>query len=107
MVTEATKKWHEATPSSSDDEGGSSSNGSNISMSYEESRLKRARGEEDDDPDFDQKGETRGSHAQTRVATEDDTVSQSQPISILHDLLIDNVQGATRKYVTNASSCPR
>jgi hypothetical protein len=96
MATEATKEWRKATPALSDDEEGSPSDESATSTSYEEEALtprpkKRARGEEDDDLDFDPKGETRASRTETQVATEDDTVSQSQPISILHELLIDNV----------------
>jgi hypothetical protein len=112
MATEATKEWREAIPASSDDEEGSSLDGSATSTSYEEEQLtlrpkKRARGEEDDDSNFDPKGETRASRVDTRVPPEDDTVSQRLSISILHKLLIDNVRGASRKYVTNASSCPR
>jgi hypothetical protein len=53
---EATKECHKATPASSDDEEGSSLDGSTTSMSYEEEQFtprpkKSARGEEDDDPD--------------------------------------------------------
>jgi hypothetical protein len=81
-------------------------------MSYEEEVLtprpkKRARGEEDDDPDFDLKGETQASRVESRVPPEDDTVSQRIEVSILHPLLIDNVRGASRKYITNVSSCHR
>ena len=55
---EALENWREATPDASDDEG-SSSDGS---TSYESEDLtprpeKRPRGEEEDDPDFDPKGE--------------------------------------------------
>ena len=55
---EALRKWREATPDVSDDEG-SSSDGS---KSYESEELtprlvKRPHGEEEDDPDFDPKGE--------------------------------------------------
>jgi hypothetical protein len=61
---EALENWHEATPDGSDDEG-SSSDGS---TSYESEELtprslKRPCGEEEDDPNFDPKGEARGSRA--------------------------------------------
>ena len=62
---EALENWCEATPNASDDEG-SSSNGN---TSYESEELtprpvKRPRGEEEDDPDFDPKGEARGSRVE-------------------------------------------
>ena len=55
---EALENWCEATPDASDDEG-SSSDGS---TSYNSEELtprpvKRPHGEEEDDPDFDPKGE--------------------------------------------------
>ena len=55
---EALENWREATPDASDDEG-SSLDGS---TSYESEELtprpvKRPHGEEEDDPDFDLKGE--------------------------------------------------
>jgi hypothetical protein len=58
MSTEALENWRKATPDASDDEG-SSSDGS---TSYESEELtsrpvKRPCGEEEDDLDFDSKGE--------------------------------------------------
>ena len=58
MSTEALENWCEATPNASNDEG-SSSDGS---TSYEREELtlrpvKRPHGEEEDDPNFDPKGE--------------------------------------------------
>jgi hypothetical protein len=71
------------------DEEGSPSDGSTTLTSYEEAQLtprlkKRARGEEDDDLDFDPKGKPRASCVESRVALEDDTISQRLPVSILH-----------------------
>jgi hypothetical protein len=71
---EALENWHKATPDASDDEGLSSDG----STSYESKELtlrplKRPRGEEEDDPDFDSKGEARGSHTEPRVPPKDDT----------------------------------
>ena len=59
MATEVAEQWREPTPKRIDDEG-SSSNGS---TSYESEELilrpqKRPHGEEEDDPDIDQKGDT-------------------------------------------------
>ena len=59
LTKEALKNWHEATPDASDDEGSSSDR----STSYESEELilrpqKRPHGEEEDDPDIDQKGDT-------------------------------------------------
>ena len=73
MSIEATENWCEATPNASDDEG-SSLDGS---TSYESEDLtprpvKRPHGEEEDDPDFDLKGEERGSLVEPRVPLEDD-----------------------------------
>jgi hypothetical protein len=75
MSTEATKNWREATLDASDDEGSSSSDGS---TSYESEELtlrpvKRPCGEQENDWNFDPKGEARGSHAEPRVPPEDDT----------------------------------
>jgi len=58
MSTEALENWREATPDASDHEGSSSDE----STSYESEELtprpvKRCHGEEEDDPDFDPKGE--------------------------------------------------
>ena len=74
MSTEATENWCEATPNASDDEGSSSDE----STSYEREDptprpVKRPRGEEEDDPDFDPKGEARGSCVEPRQPPEDDT----------------------------------
>ena len=68
MATEAAEQWREPTPKRSDDEG-SSSDGS---TSYESEELtprpqKRPHGEEEGDPDFDLKGNTRGSCTEPRV----------------------------------------
>ena len=65
LTKDALKNWREATPDASDDEG-SSSDGS---TSYESEELtsrpvKRPRGEQEDDPDFDLKDGARGSHAE-------------------------------------------
>jgi hypothetical protein len=75
MSTEATENWREATPDTSDDEGSSSSYGR---TSYESEELtsrpvKRPHGEQENDLNFDPKGEARGSHAEPRVPPEDDT----------------------------------
>ena len=58
LTKEALKNWHEATPDASDDEGSSSDR----STSYESEKLtprpvKRPHGKEEDDLDFDPKGE--------------------------------------------------
>ena len=71
---EALENWREATPNKSDDEG-SLSDGSTL---YESGDLtprpaKRPRGEEEIDPNFDPKGEARGSRAEPRQPPEDDT----------------------------------
>ena len=73
MSTEALENWHEATPHASDDEG-SSSDGSTSYKSEDLTprRVKRPRGEEEDDPDFDPKGEERGPLVEPRVPLEDD-----------------------------------
>ena len=59
MSIEATENWREATLDVSDDEGSSSSDGT---TSYESKELtpmpvKRPPDEQEDDPDFDPKGE--------------------------------------------------
>ena len=74
LTKDALKNWREATPDASDDEG-SSSDGS---TSYESEELtprlvKRPRGEQEDDPNFDPKGEARGTRAEPRVPPKDDT----------------------------------
>ena len=69
MANEPTEQRHEPTPDASD-EGSSDSDGS---VEYEKEEpltpwpQKRPRGEEEDDPDFDPRGETRGSCAEARV----------------------------------------
>jgi hypothetical protein len=74
MLTEATKKWREATPDVSNDEGSPSSDGSTSYESEELTRrpMKRPHDEQEDDLDFDPKGETRGSCAEPREPLEDD-----------------------------------
>ena len=67
MSTEAAENWRKATPDVSNDES-SSSDGS---TSYESEELtprlvKRPRGEQEDDPNFDPKGEAQGSRAEPR-----------------------------------------
>ena len=74
MSTEAAENWRKATPDVSNDES-SSSDGS---TSYESEELtprlvKRPRGEQEDDPNFDPKGEARGTRAEPRVPPKDDT----------------------------------
>ena len=74
LTKEALENWREATPDASDDEG-SSSDGS-TSYKSEELTLrpvKRPRGEEEDDLDFDPKGEARGSRVEPRQPSKDDT----------------------------------
>ena len=74
MSTEALENWREATPDASDDEGSSSDR----STTYESRELtprslKRPRNEEEDDLDFDPKGEARRSRAEPRQPPQDDT----------------------------------
>ena len=67
MLTEATENWREATPDASDDEGSSSDR----STTYESGELtprslKRPRNEEEDDLDYDPRGdvEREGPHVE-------------------------------------------
>ena len=74
MSTEATENWRVDTPDASDDEGSSPDE----STSYESgdltpSPVKRPHGEQEEDPDFDLKGEARGSCVEPRVPPEDNT----------------------------------
>ena len=55
---EALENWREAIPDASDDEGSSSDGSTSYESKDVTPRLvKRPRGEEEDDPDFDPKGE--------------------------------------------------
>jgi hypothetical protein len=55
---EALENWREATPNASDDEGSSSDGSTSYESEELTSRpLKRPHGEQEDDPDFDPKGE--------------------------------------------------
>ena len=70
MANEPTKKWREPTLDASD-KGLSSESGGSTEYESEEPLTPRPqnkpRGEEEDDPDFDSRGETRGSCAEARV----------------------------------------
>ena len=71
---EALQNWGEATPDASDDEGSSSDESTSYkSEELTPRRVKRPHVEEEDDPDFDPKGEARGSRAEPRQPPEDDT----------------------------------
>jgi len=62
---EALENWREATPDASNDEGSSSDGSTSYESKEVTSRLvKRPCGEDEDDPDFDPKGEARGARTE-------------------------------------------
>ena len=62
---EALENWREATPYTSDDEGLSSDGTTSYESKEQTPRpVKRPHGEEEDDPDFDPKGEARGARTE-------------------------------------------
>jgi hypothetical protein len=78
--SEAKREWREATPDDSDEgssSDGSDSSGSDGSMSYKSQELtsrlvKKVRGEEEDDPDFDPAEEAKACGKQPRLTTLDE-----------------------------------
>ena len=77
MANEPTKKWREPTLDACE-EGSSSESGGSTEYESEEPLTprpqKRPRGEEEDDPDFDPRGETRGSRVEPRVINPDEDI---------------------------------